>query len=57
MNEIITKILSSTKRALNGETTQNMRALYVALENFTVKLLFIYNGEITDNDQYNIRIY
>ena len=31
-----------------------MRALYVALENFTIKLLFIYNGEITDNDQDNI---
>ena len=54
MNEIISKILSSTKRALNGETTQNMRALYVTLENFTIKLLFIYNGEITDNDQDNI---
>lgn len=49
-----TKILSSTKRALQGEITQNMRALYVALENFTIKLLFIYNGEITDNDQDNI---
>lgn len=49
-----TKILLSTKRALKGEITQNMRALYVTLENFTIKLLFIYNGEITDNDQDNI---
>ena len=49
-----TKILLSTKKALQGEITQNMRALYVALENFTIKLLFIYNGEITDDDQDNI---
>lgn len=37
-----TKILSSTKRALQGEITQNMRALYVALENFTIKLFCLY---------------
>jgi hypothetical protein len=49
-----TKILLSTTRALQGEITQNVRALYVAFENFTIKLLFIYNGEITDNDQDNI---
>ena len=35
-----TKILSSTKRALQGEITQNMRALYVALE--TIKLFCLY---------------
>ena len=54
MNEIITKILSSTKRALNGETTQNMRAVYVTLENDIIKLLFIYNGDITDDDLDNV---
>lgn len=54
MNEIITKILSSTKRALNGETTQNMRAVYVALENDIIRLLFIYNGDITDDDLGNV---
>ncbi|CAD7289833.1 hypothetical protein LMG7974_01918 [Campylobacter majalis] len=54
MNSVISKILSSTRRALIGEITQNMRAVYVALENYTIKILFIYNGKITDDDQDNV---
>lgn len=54
MNSVISKILSSTQRALIGEITQNMRAIYVALENDIIKLLFIYNGDITDDDLDNI---
>ncbi len=52
-NEIISEIKPYLYRALFREITPNMRAIYLGFENNTMKVLYIFDGEISDDDQNN----
>lgn len=47
-------LLYTTQRALLGKITPNMRQIYVAFENDKIKLVYVFDGKITDDDNENI---
>lgn len=47
-------LLYTTQGALLGKITPNMRQIYVGFENDTIKLIYVFDGKITDDDKENV---
>lgn len=53
MNKIC-EITLAFQKALIGEITPNIRAIYIKLAGNTINTIFFYNNKITDEDQENM---